>query len=1129
MCTETWLGPEDQAPPVQGYVAFHFPRQGLAGSCRRAARGGIAVYVCEQLARATSVWRTSPFGTHAWVRVGKEAGLTAPLMLAACYIPPPQRNAHAKDIADVWDALAADVAAAQAEGAVLLAGDFNARTATLLDWDEGETDDAMHNGALMDVVLCEHDSAALSPICTVRSNQDTSVNRYGHALVSLCRATGLRICNGRCPGDSAGAFTCFPLTGGKSAVDYFLASPELMPHVRHLTVSPPEVGFDHCCLRMQLDCMAPAVGEQQEGTQGGNRGPAMHPGYRVIRERIPAFATHMFGATSGGLGDQMREVAEQAASGEQLDALVGQVEAMFHSSLKAAGMPEHQLGMQAGQHRPRRHEATAEERQLRCQRRKAHRSDDFATAAQLHRELLRLRRQRRRQDRAAKQAALAILARADRSAFWREWKQRLRVEGPIAADQFLEYFKGLFGSAPSNLRSALSHNPPAGPAQTPHAGQHPDNAPLNVPFTAEEVQAGIQVLQQRKSVLGFLKLEFLKPVAPFLAPILAAMFNACARLQCLPKAWALGAITPLLKPGGTATDCSCYRGITVGTLFAKLYATIINVRLTKWAEENQLRATGQAGFRKGHRTTDQIFVLRTLIEQQRMAGTPLYVCFVDFQKAYDTVPRDQLWFKLERMGIQGFILDAIRALYADVPVCIRTRAGLTATFQSLMGVKQGCPLSPTLFGLYIDDFESVLLQQSVGLYLPSMGGEAVPPLLYADDLALISTNREGLQRQLNALGAYADRWGLTLNIPKTKVVVFVPPRKHVKASTTHFVYKGEALDIVASFKYLGIELHGTQPFGSAAKRLAMSGSKALHALRRRCAELGISCPSLTIELFDSLVRPVLSYGAEVWATQFLTGSDNPCDSIHLSFLRRILGVRAGTPSVVVLAELGRFPLTVFWGKLMARFWSRLACMEDSRLTKKAFHLSLQLAARVPASWPAAHRPWAAQAVQLLGALGLPVNLQAPSTIHDAQVEKAMMSRQVETLAANTQCKIQHYVVAVRNGISLDTYQPAAYLQAVADRPRRMRLAQLRTGSHWLRVETGRWHKLPREERVCSHCNSGAVEDAEHMVFDCSHYAGVRQQFGDLFAVGGRELSGFLSQDPVRVAQFMHQCYLLSAA
>ena len=90
------------------------------------------------------------------------------------------------------------------------------------------------------------------------------------------------------------------------------------------------------------------------------------------------------------------------------------------------------------------------------------------------------------------------------------------------------------------------------------------------------------------------------------------------------------------------------------------------------------------------------------------------------------------------------------------------------------------------------------------------------------------------------------------------------------------------------------------------------------------------------------------------------------------------------------------------------------------------------------------------------------------------------------------------------------------------------MAQLRTGSHWLRIETGRWQKLERSQRVCPHCGAAAVEDEAHMVFDCAMYAGLRQQFADLFTMGDRSLAVFLSQDPVRVAQFVHQCYELTA-
>ena len=91
----------------------------------------------------------------------------------------------------------------------------------------------------------------------------------------------------------------------------------------------------------------------------------------------------------------------------------------------------------------------------------------------------------------------------------------------------------------------------------------------------------------------------------------------------------------------------------------------------------------------------------------------------------------------------------------------------------------------------------------------------------------------------------------------------------------------------------------------------------------------------------------------------------------------------------------------------------------------------------------------------------------------------------------------------------------------------MRRAQLRTGSHWLRVETGRWQRLERAQRLCPHCDAGVVEDELHMVFDCALYNGVRQQFADLFGSGDKNLGSFLSQHPVRVAQFVHQCFGLT--
>ncbi|MCO5563411.1 hypothetical protein L7F22_017053 [Adiantum nelumboides] len=236
------------------------------------------------------------------------------------------------------------------------------------------------------------------------------------------------------------------------------------------------------------------------------------------------------------------------------------------------------------------------------------------------------------------------------------------------------------------------------------------------------------------------------------------------RHEGFPESWSTNT-SANFKAGDPMTPGN-YRTIMISHTLAKLYASVLEHELSHWAEREGVRAHGQAGFRRGFSTMDHIFTLRAIIDEGRAHGKRIYCCFVDFRKAFDMVPRARLVQRLYDLGVPNEITWGILALYETVTGRVRTPGGILDIIQSTIGVKQGCPLSPTLFGLHIDE---------VSEYIDRDGDRGapllntwIPLLLYADDLVLISDSPEGLQSQLDTLQRFAHDRDLCLNLSKTK-------------------------------------------------------------------------------------------------------------------------------------------------------------------------------------------------------------------------------------------------------------------------------------------------------------------------------------------------------------------------
>lgn len=227
-----------------------------------------------------------------------------------------------------------------------------------------------------------------------------------------------------------------------------------------------------------------------------------------------------------------------------------------------------------------------------------------------------------------------------------------------------------------------------------------------------------------------------------LEPVLNVLFNSIFDSNYCPSSWKLGIIVPIFKKGDKM-DLQNYRGITLLSCLAKLFSRILNNRLQRWAEESSVISDAQYGFKKGCSTIDALYVLKSIIDFKIANGSKLFCTFVDFRRAFDTVDRNTLYYKMFKLGIEGKMLRITKSMYDDVKIGVRVNGNLTDFFENKIGVLQGEILSPMLFSLFLEDLETHLHENlSAGIDIDQIN---IFLLLLADDLALISETPNGLQ------------------------------------------------------------------------------------------------------------------------------------------------------------------------------------------------------------------------------------------------------------------------------------------------------------------------------------------------------------------------------------------------
>lgn len=198
--------------------------------------------------------------------------------------------------------------------------------------------------------------------------------------------------------------------------------------------------------------------------------------------------------------------------------------------------------------------------------------------------------------------------------------------------------------------------------------------------------------------------------------------------------------------------------------------------------------------------------------------------------------------------------------------------------------------------------------------------------MFADDLVLLSSSNSGLQQALNKLSDYCSKWQLTVNLSKTKVMIFNKGGHNIKRFG--FTYKGQNVEIVQQYCYLGIVFTSSGSFKAAGESLLDRARRALFKLKQYDVRSNVP---LSLKLFDTLVMPVMRYCSEVWSIFFTKGLNESnfmhlCETLcveknHLQFCKYLLGVNRKATNVAVKAELGRHAVLPDLIAHAAKYWS----------------------------------------------------------------------------------------------------------------------------------------------------------------------------------------------------------------
>ena len=494
-------------------------------------------------------------------------------------------------------------------------------------------------------------------------------------------------------------------------------------------------------------------------------------------------------------------------------------------------------------------------------------------------------------------------------------------------DRWREYFSGLL-NVPTTIQPPVIAN-----IYIPPIPREEEDRQNNPPTLTELEQAIGRMKCGKAAGIDGITADVLKAGGRVLAERLHLLFLDVWENEEEMEEWSTAILIRLFKNKGDKRDCGNYRGISLLPIASKVFSRVILNRVQKRLSSQVLEE--QAGFQPNRSTIDHIFTLKMLLENTRDYNKPLFLCFIDIQKAYDSVNRALLWTICKHYGITDKIVRLLELLYKDSKACVRINGELSDTFDIQTGVQQGGIPSPILFNIFFDFIirrvrERLVFLKVTGVdlsygkdFLHSQNDDdnelQLLTLMYADDVVVTTDNATDLQLVIHVFEEVSQEFGITMSIKKTCTM----PVKQMEEDTSRRMIKGkevllppidirirgEDIQTVDEFCYLGY--HFTRDFSPGKEievRLAKA-STAFNMLRHVVWYRKTVSTMARLRIFRACVIPVLLYGSEVWT---LTNSleQRLCTFYHRC-LRTIIGTNlSDRMSNVQLLELTGQPSLV---------------------------------------------------------------------------------------------------------------------------------------------------------------------------------------------------------------------------